>query len=278
MKSLSVAVHVVFKFSHGAAAARAAVSAATLLAHPSPAADLVLVTDASGSHVGAVLQQRCTGQAWRPLGFFSQKLSPAESRYSAFDRELLAVFSSILHFKHLLEGRHFSVFSDHKPLAGALHKVADLKSDRQRRQFSFIAEFVSEIKHIAGAANVVADTLSWPPCSSPSSSPPSCSPPSCSLTFTLSTFMLSTFTLSTFMLSTFTLFAFRPGFASLFRDLRGGGARAGSGSSASFAGGDGSGSSGGSGRLGRRTVQLSRLRQSSYFGFSARGEGLNGRQ
>jgi RNase H-like domain found in reverse transcriptase len=79
-------------------AARGAVSAATLLAHPSPAAELVLVTDASGSHVGAVLQQRCAGQAWRPLGFFSQKLSPAESCYSAFDRELLAVYSSILHF------------------------------------------------------------------------------------------------------------------------------------------------------------------------------------
>jgi RNase H-like domain found in reverse transcriptase/Reverse transcriptase (RNA-dependent DNA polymerase) len=124
-------------------AARAAVSAATLLAHPSPAADLVLVTDAFGSHVGAVLQQRCAGQAWRPLGFFSQKQSPAESRYSAFDRELLAVYSSILHFRHLLEGRHFSVFSDHKPLAGALHKVADLKSDRQRWQFSFFTEFVS---------------------------------------------------------------------------------------------------------------------------------------
>jgi RNase H-like domain found in reverse transcriptase len=118
-------------------AAKAAVSAATLLAHPSPTADLALITDASGFHVGAVLQQRSNGQSWRPLGFFSQKLSPAESRYSAFDRELLAVYSSILHFRHLLEGRRFSVFSDHKPLASALNKVADLKSDRQRRQFAY---------------------------------------------------------------------------------------------------------------------------------------------
>jgi RNase H-like domain found in reverse transcriptase len=91
-------------------AAKAAISAATQLAHPSPAADLALITDASGSHVGAVLQQSSSGQFWRPLGFFSQKLSPAESRYSAFDRELLAVYSRILHFRHLLEGRHFSVF------------------------------------------------------------------------------------------------------------------------------------------------------------------------
>jgi hypothetical protein len=166
-------------------AAKAAILAATQLAHPSPAAELTLVTDASGSHAGAVLQQRVSRQPWRPLGFFSQKLSPAESRYSAFDRELLAVYLSILHFRHLLEGRHFHVFSDHKPLAGALNRVADPRSDRQRWQLSFISEFVSEIQHIAGSSNVVADTLSRPPAAtlqlapSPTSpSPPSLSPPS----------------------------------------------------------------------------------------------------
>jgi hypothetical protein len=120
---------------------------------------MALVTDTSGTHVGAVLQQRVSRQPWRPLGFFSQKLSPAETPYSAFDRELLAVYSSILHFCHLVEGRHFEIFSDHKPLAGALTRVSDPPSDRQCRHLSFISEFVSEIKHIAGRENVVADTL-----------------------------------------------------------------------------------------------------------------------
>jgi RNase H-like domain found in reverse transcriptase len=138
---------------------------------------------ASGSHVGAVLQQRKGQGSWQPLGFFSQKLIPTESRYSAFDRELLAVYSSILNFRHLLEGRQFTVFLDHKPLSGALTRVLDPRSDRQRQQLAFITEFVSEIHHIAGWRNVVADTLSRPPpisCSSPSSSTPSCSPPSSS--------------------------------------------------------------------------------------------------
>jgi RNase H-like domain found in reverse transcriptase len=52
----------------------------------------------------AVLQQRKGQGSRQPLGFFSQKLSPTESRYNAFDHELLAVYSSILHFQHLLEG------------------------------------------------------------------------------------------------------------------------------------------------------------------------------
>jgi transposase InsO family protein len=144
-------------------AAKAALSATALLDHPSAAAELALYCDASSSHTGAVLQQRRPGQQWRPLGFYSQKLSAAESRYSTFDRELLAVYSSLIHFRHLLEGRHFVVYSDHKPLAGALERVSEPRSDRQRRQLSFIAEFVSEIRYVAGPDNTVADTLSRPP-------------------------------------------------------------------------------------------------------------------
>jgi RNase H-like domain found in reverse transcriptase len=49
--------------------AKAALAAATGLAHPVPHAQIALVTDASGSHVGVVLQQQ-EGKAWRPLSFF----------------------------------------------------------------------------------------------------------------------------------------------------------------------------------------------------------------
>jgi Integrase zinc binding domain len=78
------------------------------------------------------------------------------------------------------------VLSDDKPLAGALTRVSDPRSDRQRRQQAFITEFVSEIQHIAGTDNVVADMLSRPPpaaataaavTSTPSPSTPSPSTP-----------------------------------------------------------------------------------------------------
>jgi RNase H-like domain found in reverse transcriptase len=133
-----------------------------LLDHPAATSAISLVTDASASHIGAVLQQRWRGQPWRPLGFFSQKLSAAESQYSAFDRELLAVYSGILHFRHLLEGRPFVIFTDLKPLVGALSRAAEPRSDRQRRQLSFIAEFTAKIHHIDGPDNVVVDALSRP--------------------------------------------------------------------------------------------------------------------
>jgi hypothetical protein len=72
----------------------------------------------------------------------------------------LAVYDSIVQFCHLLEGCRFVVFTDHLPLVGVLHRVSEPKSDRQRQQLSFIAEFTAEIRHIAGQSNVVADTLS----------------------------------------------------------------------------------------------------------------------
>jgi hypothetical protein len=62
----------------------------------------------------------------------------------------------------MLEGRPFVVFTDHKPLVGALARAPEPRSDRQRRQLSAITEFTAEIRHISGPTNVVADTLSRP--------------------------------------------------------------------------------------------------------------------
>ena len=145
-------------------ASKAALCDAALLAHPRERAELALVVDASGGHVGAALQQRATPRAeWEPLGFFSQKLEPAQTRYSAFDRELFACVAGIRHFRWILEGRRFCLFTDHKPLTFALLKVSEPWTPRQSRHLSFITEFTTDIRHLSGVDNVVADTLSRPP-------------------------------------------------------------------------------------------------------------------
>jgi hypothetical protein len=43
--------------------------------------------------MGAVLQQR-VDNAWQPHAFFSKKLNPAQQKYSAYDRGLLAVYEA----------------------------------------------------------------------------------------------------------------------------------------------------------------------------------------
>ncbi|KAK3701031.1 hypothetical protein RRG08_063284 [Elysia crispata] len=129
-----------------------------LLHHPLPDAPTSLTVDASSTAVGAQLEQR-QGQSWVPLAFFSRKLSDAEKKYSAFDRELLAAYSAVKHFRHFLEGRPFTLYTDHKPLTFALSSETD-RSPRQTRHLAFIAEFTTDIRHIKGKFNVVADALS----------------------------------------------------------------------------------------------------------------------
>jgi RNase H-like domain found in reverse transcriptase len=144
-------------------AAKEKVAAATMLAHPVAGAELALVVDASDLHVGAVQQQREGPTAeWRPLGFFSKKLEPAQTRYSMFGRELYACFAAIRHFRYMLEGRQFCIFTDHKPLTFAVHRSSDPWTGCQARQLAYITKFTSDLKHISGKQNVVADTMSWP--------------------------------------------------------------------------------------------------------------------
>nr|VZI24985.1 unnamed protein product [Spirometra erinaceieuropaei] len=131
---------------------KAALVSATLLGQ------LTLMTDASSIAVGASLQQT-VGGILQPLAFFSKKLSPTETRYSVFGRELLAVYLSIRHFRHFLEGREFVVLTDHKPLVFALRASPNRYSPREIRHLNFISQFSCDIQHVHGKENVVADAL-----------------------------------------------------------------------------------------------------------------------
>ena len=80
---------------------KAALAATTLLVHPLPHVELSLATEASNTHIGGVLQQKeLKGCSHWDSG---------ECKYSAFDRELLAAFKSIRHFRFALEGHHFQL-------------------------------------------------------------------------------------------------------------------------------------------------------------------------
>ena len=135
-----------------------ALANASLLAHPILGAKLNLVCDASDHAIGAVLQQQ-VGDDWEPLGFFSKKLNGAEHKYSAYDRELLAMYKAVRHFRHMVEGRTFRILTDHKPLVAAFRqeKTSDNSTPRQSRHLDFISQFTTDVKHISGEDNVVAD-------------------------------------------------------------------------------------------------------------------------
>lgn len=132
---------------------------ATLLTHPKAGAPTSVMVDASNSAVGAVLQQNING-TWKPLAFFSKKLSTTECRYSTFGRELLGVYLAIRHFRYYLEGRTFFVMTDHKPLTYALTSSSETHTPREIRQMAYVMEFTTDIRFVPGKDNSVADALS----------------------------------------------------------------------------------------------------------------------
>lgn len=132
---------------------------AAILAHPAEELPLSLMTDCSDTCAGAVLNQLYNNN-WRPLGYFSKALSDTQRKYSTFDRELLAIYMAVKHFRRLVEGRNFVVLTDHKPLTFALNKRTTNENPRRIRHLDFISQYTTEIKYISGKENTVADTLS----------------------------------------------------------------------------------------------------------------------
>lgn len=134
---------------------------AATLSYPRTDTTLALMTDASNFCVGAVLQQQ-VNNIWEPLGYFSKKLTTAQQKYSAYDRELLAIYMAIKHFRKLFEGSKIIVYTDHKPITYAFSKLGKSTDETPRRirYLLYISEFTSDIRHISGHSNTVADTLS----------------------------------------------------------------------------------------------------------------------
>ncbi|GFX17279.1 transposable element Tc1 transposase [Trichonephila clavipes] len=114
-----------------------ALADAAFFAHPSPSAPLALHVDASDYAIGGALHQVVDSEL-QPLAFFSRKLTSSEKSYSAYDRELLAIYSAIRHSA----------------------KKSDKCSPRQIRQLDFISQFTTNIVHIPGSDNIAADVLS----------------------------------------------------------------------------------------------------------------------
>ena len=87
-----------------------------MISSPNYNAPFVLTTDASGHAIRGVLKQKYSDDNFTNIGYFSRNLNKHETKYSTFDRELLAIHNSIKYFSHILDGSSLSIETDHKPL------------------------------------------------------------------------------------------------------------------------------------------------------------------
>ena len=140
-----------------------ALTSAPVLAFPSSDKNrmMVLACDASGTHIGGVLQQQDENGDLRVLQYVSKRLNEREQRYMDTQcRETYAIVWCVNKLSYFLLGAHFRVVTDSKNLAG-LRFVFNSKDSRLAARFALLLSGYSfEVVAVPGSQNKVADALS----------------------------------------------------------------------------------------------------------------------
>lgn len=132
---------------------------APVLANPNFQIPFIIETDSSDLAIGAVLVQVQEGER-KTIAYFSKKLSSTQRRYSATERECLAVLLSIEHFKHFVEGSQFIVQTDAMSLTFLQTMSIESKSPRIARWALKLAKYDLLLQYKKGSENIPADALS----------------------------------------------------------------------------------------------------------------------
>lgn len=119
----------------------------------SEANEFILQTDASNIAISGILSNKNN----KPIAYASRTLNKAEVNYPTVQKELLAIFWSVKHFRPYLYGRHFKILTDHKPLI-YLFNLTDPSSRLTKFRLG-LEEYDFHVEYIKGSENV-ADCLS----------------------------------------------------------------------------------------------------------------------
>ena len=133
------------------------ISEHTNLCYPNPNKDYYLVTDASGFACGSYLGQKDEQGQIKPVGFYSRVFSETQSRYSATEREMLAIVIALEHFHPFLSASKIYVMTDHRPLLGVINASNSKRLEKMKVK---ILDLNLEFLYIPGKENVLADLLS----------------------------------------------------------------------------------------------------------------------
>uniref|UniRef100_A0A7M5WY55 Reverse transcriptase domain-containing protein n=1 Tax=Clytia hemisphaerica TaxID=252671 RepID=A0A7M5WY55_9CNID len=132
-----------------------------LLEFPDFNKEFILNTDASGLAFGYVLSQTWGDYKPHPIRYGGRVLRNAEIRYTISEKELLSLVYAVRDCSQYLEGRFFTIFTDHQPLTHAL-RFRD-SSGSLSRWAVLLQQYSFEIRYKRGAKNSDADAMSRAP-------------------------------------------------------------------------------------------------------------------
>jgi hypothetical protein len=134
-----------------------ALVSAPILAFPNFKLPFFIQCDASNNGIGGVLLQFIDG-FYKPIAFASRKLSDTENRYTATERELLALVYCYDQFYSHEYGGKIKFFTDHEPIV----TMSKLKKPHGRlgRLFHRLQDADHEISYLPGSLNYLPDFLS----------------------------------------------------------------------------------------------------------------------
>ena len=123
---------------------------ALVLAYPDFHRPFVLQTDASDLRLGAVLSQVDAFGHDHVISYASRSLSDRESKFSATEKEILAIIFAVDHFRAYLLGKKFTLVTDHSALRW-LHSIE--AKGRLERWVMELQEYDFEVRHRPGPEN-----------------------------------------------------------------------------------------------------------------------------
>ena len=133
------------------------VSKPLFLHYPVEGVPLILTTDASGIGIGGVLQQEVDGEVYN-IYYHSQLMTPCGCKYSAIEKEALAIYKCIIRMRTYLLGRSIILRTDHCPLCYIMEKT--VRNARVDRITHLIQEYnIDRVIHMKGRENCLPDFL-----------------------------------------------------------------------------------------------------------------------
>jgi len=132
---------------------------APFIEYPTADAKFTLITDASKSSTGYLLNQEMEDGTQHLIACGGRSLHPTEKNYTITELELLSIFEALDKYRHYLLGRHFIIRSDHVSLQ-FLNSLTDNGAGRLHRWSLRLQQYSYSLIYVKLVNNNVADALS----------------------------------------------------------------------------------------------------------------------